>query len=123
MKRIVQRKFLGEVIGCTETWKVLVMDEQATRIISSALTMYDIMEQRVTIVEQLLKSRQPFPEMEVVYLVSPSLAAVDKIVEDFSTRGRPKYGNVHLFFTDTVRHNLVAISFSYSLPSFSLCIL
>ena len=41
------------------------MDKTSTKIISAVLTMFDIMEKRVTLVEQLEKSRQPFPEMEV----------------------------------------------------------
>lgn len=106
--RITQRKFLREVIGCTDTWKVLVLDDAATAIISAALTMYDIMEQRVTIVEKLSKSRQPFPEMDVVYLVSPNMKATNAIVDDFATRGRPKYGNVHIFYTDTIGADVIA---------------
>ena len=100
MCRVVQKRFLNEMIGCTSSWKVLVMDSQATRIISAALTMYDIMEQRVTIVEQLELKRAPFPEMDVLYFCSPTKDAIQKIVEDFEET--PRYGPVHLFFTDAV---------------------
>lgn len=86
-----------------DSWKVLVMDESSTKIISSALTMYDIMEHRVTLVEQLTKNRQPFPEMDVIYFVAPTRESVKLICDDFSSSGKPKYGNVHLFFSDTVR--------------------
>ena len=88
------------MIGCTSLWKVLVMDEQATRIISAALTMYDIMEQRVTIVESLELNRAPFPEMDVLYFCSPTKDAIQRIVDDFEET--PRYGPVHLFFTDAV---------------------
>ena len=83
-----------------------MMDESSTKIISSALTMYDIMEHRVTLVEQLTKIRQPFPEMDVIYFVAPTKESVKLICEDFSSSGKPKYGNVHLFFSDTVRRTL-----------------
>jgi syntaxin-binding protein 1 len=83
-------------------WKVLVMDAHATRIISSALTMYDIMERRVTLVEQLAKNRQPFPDMDVIYLASPTMESVRKISSDFESKAKAKYGNVHIFFIDTV---------------------
>lgn len=82
------------------------MDETATRVISSALTMYDIMERRVTLVEQLAKNRQPFPDMDVIYLASPTLESVRKISGDFESRQKAKYGNVHIFFIDTVRLSL-----------------
>ena len=79
------------------------MDKVATRVISSALTMYDIMEKRVTLVEQLAINRQPFPEMDVIYLVTPCLESVQKIVGDFENRQKAKYGSVHIFFLDAVR--------------------
>eukprot|EP00605_Chrysophyceae_sp_TOSAG23-4_P001159 GSChrysophyteH1.ASY1.ANO1.1266.1 assembled CDS len=64
--------------------------------------MYDIMEQRVTTVEQLSKSRAPFPEMEVLYFCSPSTDSIQKIVADFPNGQPGKYGDVHLYFTDTI---------------------
>ena len=79
------------------------MDEKSTKIVSAALTMYDIMEHRVTLVELLSRPRQPFPEMDVVYFVSPTKQSVKKMGEDFLNAEKAKYGNVHLFFTDTVR--------------------
>lgn len=78
------------------------MDEVATRVISSALTMYDIMERRVTLVEKLELNRQPFPDVDVIYLALPTSSAVARIVKDFENRDKPRYGNVHIFFLDTV---------------------
>lgn len=101
MREIVQKKFVDEVIGIAAGWKVLVMDEHATRVISAALTMYDIMERRVTLVEQLAKNRQPFPDMDVIYLAAPTLESVRRISADFESRAKAKYGNVHIFFIDT----------------------
>lgn len=83
-------------------WKVLVMDSTATRVISSVLTMYDIMEKKVTIVEQLAKNRQPFPEMDVIYLASPTVESAQKISGDFESAQKAKYGNVHIYFLDQV---------------------
>jgi hypothetical protein len=83
-------------------WKVLVMDDVATRVISSALTMYDIMERRVTLVERLAMNRQPFPDMDVLYVSEPTAEAARRISADFDSKGKGKYGNVHLFFLDTV---------------------
>lgn len=85
-------------------WMVLVLDDAATRVISSALTMFDIMERRVTLVEQLARKRQPFPEMDVVYLVSPTMASVHKICADFESKSKARYANAHVFFLDTVQY-------------------
>lgn len=84
------------------------MDDKATRCISSVLAMYDIMERRVTLVEKLKLNRQPFPEMDVVYLVSPTMEAVDSISADFKSKQKARYGDVHLFFLDTVPADVFA---------------
>lgn len=109
MREIVQKKLLDEVVGVSESWKVLVVDSFAVRIISAALAMYDIMEKKVTIVEQLKLKRQPFPQIDVIYLAEPTLESVKKISADFETRQTAKYGNVHIFFLDTLSSDLFSI--------------
>mmetsp|Transcript_23172 Transcript_23172/g.33979 ORF Transcript_23172/g.33979 Transcript_23172/m.33979 type:complete len:645 (-) Transcript_23172:383-2317(-) len=111
VREIVQKRFIEDVIGAAASngsgWMVLVMDDEATRVISSVLTMYDIMEQRVTLVEQLNKNRQPFREMEVIYLVSPTVAAANKIAEDFPSEAKAKYAGVHIYFLDVAGDDVV----------------
>lgn len=80
------------------------MDDLATRVISSALTMYDIMEHKVTLVEKLSLNRQPFPDMDVIYLALPTVEAAQRISKDFESRSKAKYGKVHLFFLENVRY-------------------
>jgi len=106
LREIVQKKFLEEVIGFGGNWKALVMDTVSTKIMSSACTMFDIMEKRVTIVENLANKRQPFPEMDVVYFISPSESSVGLMLADFDKK--PMYGNVHIVFTDTLSNPLMA---------------
>ena len=67
--------------------------------------MYDIMEQRITLVEQLSKPRQPFKEMDAIYLVSPTVESAQAIVADFESEKKAKYNNAHLFFLDGVSEN------------------
>jgi hypothetical protein len=101
-------------------WMVLVLDDESTRVISSVLTMYDIMEERVTLVEQLAKNRQPFREMEVIYLVSPTVEAATKIVEDFPSENKAKYGGVHIYFLDVVCFSSCLLYFFANSLSLSL---
>jgi hypothetical protein len=56
------------------------------------------MEHRVTLVEQLSRSRQPFPEMGVIYFIAPTKALV---VKDFEYAAMAKYVIVH-----TVHNNI-----------------
>lgn len=92
-------------------WKVLVMDPLATRVISSVLTMYDIMENKVTLVEKLHLNRQPFADMDVIYLALPTVEAAQRISKDFESRSKAKYNNVHLFFLE----NVSCVSLSHSI--------
>lgn len=58
--------------------------------------MFDIMEERVTLVESLEKKRQPFPDLEVIYILAPSDESISRVIEDF--KGKAAYGGVHMFF-------------------------
>ena len=78
------------------------MDEASTKVISSALTMYDIMERRITLVEKLELNRQPFPDIDVIYLATPTAASVQRIAKDFENKQKPRYGNVHIHFLESV---------------------
>lgn len=103
LKAHTRRHVLGEiksVAAASEEWLVAVLDKAATRVISSAVTMYDIMEERVTLVESLELKRQPFPEMGAIYFISPSVDSVKRLVADFS--GSPRYGGAHVFFLSKV---------------------
>ena len=89
-------------------YMVLVMDRRATRIVSAAVRMYDVMEEGLALVEGLEKKRQPMPELEVIYFVEPSLVAVQSICADFVDPSCPMYGDVHIFFTRPVGEDVVA---------------
>lgn len=78
-------------------WMVLVVDRQAMRVLSSAVGMYDIMEQRVTVVEDITKKRASFTDMGAIYLLNCNEDSVDRLVADWSDT--PLYGNsVYIYF-------------------------
>jgi syntaxin-binding protein 1 len=75
---------------------VLVVDKKAMRAISSAVGMYDIMERKVTLVEDIEKKRAPFKDMGAIYLLAPTEESVNRLIADFE---KPLYGDsVFLFF-------------------------
>lgn len=106
LKSLVSNRILNEILRCesvkrqTKTdWKVLVMDQLTTRIISAACKMHDIMAEGITIVEDIFKDREPLPDMEAVYFISPSTATIDRLIADFEQRVEPLYKAAHIFFT------------------------
>ncbi|KAI3368518.1 hypothetical protein L3Q82_025526, partial [Scortum barcoo] len=60
--------------------------------------MSDLMAEKITIVEDLYKSREPVPEMKAVYFMSPTSMCVDAFIADFKTK--PKYKAAYVYFTD-----------------------
>lgn len=106
---VSQHRFFDEVIGVAEGWKVLVMDDIATRVISSTLTMFDIMDRRVTLVEQLARKRQPFPDMDVIYFITPTESSVKLLCADFAAGKKPMYGNVHVILSDELSDELLEL--------------
>lgn len=87
-------------------WKILVVDEHAMRVISTAVGMYDIMERKVTLVESLEKKRAPFPDMDAIYVLEPTAASVSHVISDFSSK--PLYGKaVFLYFLGRLPDNLL----------------
>lgn len=206
LRETVRKVLLSDVVrmdggGSSEAWRVMVLDARATRVISSVVGMYDIMEGHVTVVEDLHKvrgegehecgehslcwgriilllrvivrmfrhpvlesvsviltricapfdttgrsvflivklsahckpfrravllhlvaakpktllcgprvsrqARQPFREMEGVYLVSPTAESVEAIKRDFSSPAEALYAKAHLFFLERVNPNLL----------------
>ena len=78
---------------------VLVVDRQAMRVLSSAVGMYDIMEQRVTVVEDITKKRASFTDMGAIYLLNCNEDSVDRLVGHSPVR---KF-SLHLLFESHVR--------------------
>lgn len=95
--------------------------------------MFDIMEQRITLVifhllfvffilcvinfpflltiifkvESLEKKRQPFPEMDVIYFLEPCNESINLLADDFK-KSKPSYANCHLFFLSKVSDEIMS---------------
>lgn len=101
-------------------WKVLIVDVLSMRIISAACRMYDIIDEGVTcmmilypilvpnffkkttlVVEKIDIPRQPLPQMEAIYFLSPTEKSIDDLISDFENLKEPQYATVHLFFTSS----------------------
>eukprot|EP01122_Echinamoeba_exundans_P006670 TRINITY_DN1925_c0_g1_i1.p1 TRINITY_DN1925_c0_g1~~TRINITY_DN1925_c0_g1_i1.p1 ORF type:complete len:584 (+),score=80.04 TRINITY_DN1925_c0_g1_i1:81-1832(+) len=101
LREALRQEFIGSVFGSApaQPWRTLVVDYHAMRILSSAVTMYDVLDHGFDIVDSLEDdSRLSAPEKICLYLVSPSEVSVEMIIRDFSP-GAPKYGRAEVFFT------------------------
>ncbi|KAL9658497.1 hypothetical protein ABK040_006037 [Willaertia magna] len=96
-----------EQTGGKDQWKVMVVDEHALQVISSACKVSDLLVKNVTIVENLSKKRQPFPTLDAIYFVSPTSDSIDKIIEDYNNPSKPQYANAHLLFSSRLSEELL----------------
>lgn len=80
----------------TGEWYVTVVDGNALKVLSSHLKMSDLLEYNVSVVDSLEKRRKE--AKNVVYIISPLIASMDRVLEDFQGP-KPLYENVRLYFT------------------------
>ncbi|KAK0404636.1 hypothetical protein QR680_017550 [Steinernema hermaphroditum] len=105
LKQIVNQKLLDEVIrplrktGRGAGWNVLVVDRLAMRMLSACCKMHDIMDEGITIVEDISKRREPLHTLEAIYLIAPTKDSIEKLMQDFSS-ARNQYKCAHVFFTE-----------------------
>lgn len=111
MKQIVGHKLLNEVIRPLKKgdgrggWNVLIVDRLAMRMLSACCKMHDIMEEGITIVEDLSKRREPLPSLEAIYIIAPTKDSIEKLIGDYTVRNQ--YKAAHVFFTEACNDQLV----------------
>ncbi|KAI8339302.1 Sec1-like protein [Blakeslea trispora] len=97
----VMRKRLMDTIRSIQPpgkWKIIVVDSKSIQILNAACKMYDILEENVTLVENIEKKRQPYPSLEAIYFLTPCRESILRLVDDFAIKP-PTYKAAHVYFT------------------------
>ena len=86
LRDVLSRRILDQIIGQVKVSKgeylVLVLDKVATKIVSSACKMQDVLAKGVTLVESLEKSRAP-QKFDAVYIMEPCIEAFESSGQGF----------------------------------------
>ncbi|KAI3385120.1 hypothetical protein SNEBB_002579 [Seison nebaliae] len=102
--RLLNELFRSQYFMKFRDWRVLILDKLATRILSSALKMHDIMNEYITIVEDIEKNREPLPGLEAIYFIEPTTKSIDYLIKDQQNASMYKY--IHIFFTHQIPEDL-----------------
>ena len=84
---------------------IVIIDKKSLGILSGSISVLDLTERGAIVIEQLEKPRKPLPEVDVLYLLTPTHKSVSKLLEDFVKI--PYYQQVHLYFTGHLPDNLM----------------
>ncbi|KAF9171456.1 vacuolar sorting protein VPS33/slp1 [Mortierella sp. AD011] len=90
-----------------ERYKIVVFDAKTNKIVLSACKMFDIMDRNVTLVEMLENNRQAYSSLEAVYLLTPCIESVQRLMDDYpSDSPTGKYKAAHIFFSAPLEDRL-----------------
>ncbi|CDJ29183.1 syntaxin binding protein, putative [Eimeria mitis] len=81
----------------------MVVDDKTLKVLSSCCSVYDVLYDGVTIVELISKQRQPLPELNALYFLSPSEDSVRALIEDFKDEKKPQYRSAYVYFASPIR--------------------
>ncbi|CDJ52937.1 syntaxin binding protein, putative [Eimeria brunetti] len=89
-------------VGGPGNYIAMVVDDKTLNVLSSCCSVYDVLNDGVTIVELISKQRQPLPELNALYFLSPSEDSVRALIEDFKDERKPQYRSAYVYFASHI---------------------
>ncbi|KAM6080540.1 syntaxin-binding protein 3 isoform 2-T2 [Theristicus caerulescens] len=109
LKSLVWQKLKSSIFDdCRkeEEWKIILLDDYTTKLLSLCCKMTDLLAEGITVVENVYKNREPVPHMKAIYFITPTKKSVDGLIDDFITRSSSRYKAAYVYFTDFCPDNL-----------------
>lgn len=100
-KRRILEEMVRDVAGPGK-YISMVVDEKTLKVLSSSCSVYDVLYDGVTVVELLTKQRQPLPELNALYFLSPTEESVRILIEDFKNERKPQYQSAYVYFCSSI---------------------
>ncbi|OXB84163.1 UNVERIFIED_CONTAM: hypothetical protein H355_007046 [Colinus virginianus] len=89
-----------------DEWKVILLDDYTTKLLSLCCKMSDLLAEGITVVENVYKNREPVPHMKAIYFITPTKKSVDGLIDDFISKSSSRYKAAYVYFTDSCPDNL-----------------
>lgn len=108
LKIVVWQKIKNLILDdCMEEgeWKILILDHYTTKLLSSCCKMSTLMSEKISVVEDLHKNREPVPNMKAIYFITPTEKSIEALINDFRKKNQ-KYKAAYVYFTDYCPDNL-----------------
>jgi len=108
LKKHVMNRILLDMIQDTKNLAgpdsiiILVLDDYTAKMITTFLTMTDILNNGIISVEKLERVRERFPIYHAIYFISPCEESIQHVIKNFEDPLKPQYGRIHLFFTQRI---------------------
>jgi syntaxin-binding protein 1 len=75
-------KVRRHVVG-SKDYLILVMDASALKVFSSCCKMFDMYNVGLYHIERLEVARKKYPHTNAIYLISPTLQSIERMIKDF----------------------------------------
>lgn len=103
LRNIARDRILSDMLRSVNeqdaSWKVLIVDKHTLPILNASCRVSDLMEEKITVIENLHMKRQPLPSLDAVYFLTPSEESVEAFLYDWTRKDNKRlYRNAHLFF-------------------------
>ena len=105
LKAMALNHIMGDLIDGTlnnsenKTFTIIVVDAYTAKLLSSYLTMTEVINRGIFSIESIYNKRHPFPNYTVIYFLSPTDRSCELLAADFEDPKKPTYGRIHIYFT------------------------
>ena len=86
---------------------LLIIDDETSKILSSFLSLSDLLNTGLFSVESISKSRIPFPNSSAIYIIYPTQDNCSKIINDFINVSKPLYNNINIYFMESIEETIL----------------
>lgn len=113
LKAILKQRLVDDMIlpskqHSGDSQLVLCVDLHTSKIISSCMRMYDIMECGVVVIQNILLTRESLNDISAIYFITPTIQSINALCHDFTTTSK-QYKSVYLYFTGRVKPDLLQL--------------